>query len=189
MSTRVPTYRLHRQSGQAVVTLTDSATGRRVDKLLGKYNTAASRQEYKRVVVDWEANGRHLPEVQAVADLTIAELIERYWKHVEGYYQHRDGTETGEVQAMRYALRPLNYLHGKLTASTFGPIALKAVRELMVKGYHHPKYGEQKAACRTLANARVKRIRRMFKWGVENELVPPRASGESIALHSRGSPG
>jgi integrase len=42
----------------------------------------------------------------------------------------------------------------------------------MVRGYDHPKYGEQPAICRTRINAHVKRIRRMFKWGVENELVP-----------------
>ena len=38
--------------------------------------------------------------------LSIAELIARYWKHVEDYYRHIDGTPTGEVQAMRYALCP-----------------------------------------------------------------------------------
>jgi integrase len=169
---RVPSYRLHRQSGQAVVTLTDSLTGQRKDRLLGKYGTAASKEEYKRVVLEWEANGRRLPEAAPASDLTIAELIERYWRHVEGYYRHADGTPTGEVQAMRYALRPLNYLHGQTLAADFGPAALKAVRELMVKGFQHPKYGKQRPVCRTQVNARVKRIRRMFKWGVENDLVP-----------------
>jgi integrase len=140
--------------------------------LLGKHNTAASRQEYKRVVVEWEANARQLAGATA-SDMTVAELIERHWRHVEDYYKHLDGTATGEVQAMRYALRPLNYLHGKMIAGTFGPIALKAVRELMIRGYTHPKFGEQKPACRTQVNARVKRIRRMFKWAVEEEIVPP----------------
>jgi integrase len=169
---RVPSYRRHKQSGQAIVTLTDAVTGRRRDVLLGKYNTEASREEYKRVVVEWEANGRHLSDATQASDLTIAELIDRYWQHVEGYYRHADGTPTGEVQAMRYALRPLNYLHGQTIAADFGPSALKAVRELLVRGYEHPKYGPQEAACRTVINARVKRIRRMFKWAVESELVP-----------------
>ena len=168
---RIPSYRLHRQSGQAVVTLTDALTDRRKDHLLGKYDTEASRAEYKRVVVEWEANGRRLPDAAHGADLTVAELIERYWRHVEGYYRHADGTPTGEVQAMRYALRPLNYLHGRTAAADFGPAALKAVRGLMVQGYDHPKYGPQKALCRTRINAQVKRVRRMFKWAVENDLV------------------
>jgi integrase len=168
----VPAYRLHKQSGQAIVTLVDAATGRRRDRLLGRYGTAASKAEYKRVVLDWEANGRCLPDAAAAADLTVAELIGRYWQHVQTYYRRPDGSPTGEVQCFRYALRPLAHLHGQTLVSDFGPAALKAVRELMVKGYEHPKYGPQKAHCRTRINAQVKRIRRMFKWGVENELVP-----------------
>jgi integrase len=170
---RIPSYRLHRQSGQAVVTLTDAVTGRRKDHLLGKHGTKASKEEYQRVVLQWEANQRRLPAAEAAADLTVTELIDRYWKHVEEYYRHADGTPTGEVQAMRYALRPLNHLHGPAQAAQIGPGALKAVRELMVKGYDHPKHGPQKALCRTRINAQVKRIRRMYKWAVENELLPP----------------
>jgi hypothetical protein len=30
---------------------------------------------------------------------------------VESYYRNEDGTPTGEVQAMRYALRPLKHVH------------------------------------------------------------------------------
>jgi integrase len=169
---RVPSYRLHRQSGQAIVTLTDAVTGRRKDHLLGKYNTLASKEEYKRVVLEWEARGRRLPEAGRAVDLTVAELIARYWRHVEEYYRHADGTPTGEVQAMRYALRPLNHLHGPMSVVDFGPSALKAVRELMVHGYTHPNYGPQKPLCRTRINAQMKRIRRMFKWAVENDLAP-----------------
>src|SRR5579871_5005605 len=120
---RIPSYRLHRQSRQAVVTLTDGVTGQRKDFLLGKHNTAASRQEYKRVVLDWEARGRRLPDAVQVSELTVAELIARYWRHVEAYYRHADGTPTGEVQAMRYALRPLNHLHGAMLVTEFGPSA------------------------------------------------------------------
>lgn len=169
--TRQPSYRLHRQSGQAIVTLVDSHTKQRHDCLLGKYDTDASRAEYKRVVVEWEAAGRRLPPPDD-GDLTVAELALRYWKFVEEYYRRADGSETGEAYAIAYALRPLKFLHGHTTARDFGPSALKAVRELMVTGYEHPEFGEQSPICRTHINARVKRIRRMFRWGVENELVP-----------------
>ena len=54
--TRVPSYRRHKQSGQAIVTLTDALTGRRRDVLLGRHGTKASKEEYRRVVLDWEAN-------------------------------------------------------------------------------------------------------------------------------------
>jgi integrase len=168
---RVPSYRRHKQSGQAIVTLTDAVTGRRRDVLLGRHGTKASKDEYKRVVLEWEANERRLPGAAPTSDLTLAELIRQYWQHVEAYYRHEDGSPTGEVQAMRYALRPLNHLHGQTEARHFGPSSLKAVRELMVRGYEHPKYGAQPPLCRTRINAQVKRIRRMFKWAVENELT------------------
>jgi hypothetical protein len=80
---RIPTYRLHKQSGQAVVTLSDGLGGRR-DVLLGKHGTAASRAEYARVIAEWEAGGRRLPQTLAtVADLTVNEVAARFWQHAE----------------------------------------------------------------------------------------------------------
>jgi integrase len=171
-SIRVPSYRKHKQSGQAVVTLTGPGGSRR-DVLLGKYGTKESRQEYARVIAEWEIAGRQLPRgtANAIADLTIAELIARYWTFVKGYYRRPDGTETKEVSGFLYALRPLNFLYGGTLTKDFGPLALKAVRDLMIRGYEHPKYGMQSALSRGVINQRVKRIRRMFRWATENELV------------------
>src|SRR5207249_121418 len=76
----VPSYREHKQSGQAIVTLTDGAGGRR-DVLLGKHGTAASLAEYHRVVTEWEAAGRSVPTAPAAADITIAELLARFLEH------------------------------------------------------------------------------------------------------------
>ena len=56
----IPSYRLHKQSGQADVTLTDPI-GRRRDVLLGPHVTPESRAEYRRVLAEWEAAGRSLP--------------------------------------------------------------------------------------------------------------------------------
>ena len=54
-SLRVPSYRLHKPSGRAVVTL----GGR--DHYLGRYGSAASKREYERLVAEWLANHRSLP--------------------------------------------------------------------------------------------------------------------------------
>ena len=54
VSHRVPSYRRHKPSGQAVVTI----SGR--DIYLGKWNTAASRAEYDRLIGEWLAGGRCL---------------------------------------------------------------------------------------------------------------------------------
>ncbi|OAI39144.1 hypothetical protein AYO40_06030 [Planctomycetaceae bacterium SCGC AG-212-D15] len=162
---RDPKYRLHRHSGQAIVTLRDAGNGRRRDFLLGEYDSKESKKEYDRLIDEWKDNKRRLPVEEVVVDLTVAELIDSYWKHVESYYRHLDGTPTGEQQCFTYALRPLNHLHGPAPVREFGPLALKDVRELMVVGYKHPEYGPQPPICRTPINARVKRIRRMFKVG------------------------
>ena len=49
---RIPSYRLHRPSGQAVVTL----NGR--DRYLGEWNSESSKEEYDRVVGEWLAQSR-----------------------------------------------------------------------------------------------------------------------------------
>src|SRR5262249_9217988 len=128
----IPAYRLHKQSGQAIVTLTDGLGGRR-DALLGKYGTAESRAEYARVLAEWEANGRRLPPSTAVAsDLAVNELILAYWKHAEGYYR-KNGAPTKQLDRVRRALRPVKELYGHTPARDFGPLALKAVRQRMIE--------------------------------------------------------
>jgi len=53
---RTPAYRKHKASGQAVVTI----DGR--DVYLGPYGTDASYREYDRILAEWLANGRRLPD-------------------------------------------------------------------------------------------------------------------------------
>src|SRR5687767_11996289 len=49
---QVPSYRRHKQSGQAIVTLS------RKDHLLGTYGTKESRTSYDKLISEWVANGR-----------------------------------------------------------------------------------------------------------------------------------
>jgi len=156
----IPAYRRHRQSGQAVVTLRD-ALGSRRDVLLGKYNTARSRAEYVRVIAEWEANRRRLPASEsAAAGLTVNELALAYWKFAESYYGFE--RRTGTAFNLRDAIRILRQLYGHTTAAEFGPLALKACRVEMVK----------KDWSRNYVNAQVDRIRRIFRWGASEQLVP-----------------
>src|SRR5579864_3419291 len=78
----VPSYRKHKQSGQAVVTLPDGLGGRR-DVLLGKHGTAASRAEYARRIAEWEANGRTLPAVADERCLNVNELLVAFFKYAD----------------------------------------------------------------------------------------------------------
>jgi integrase len=171
-SPKIPSYRLHKPSGAAVVTLCDHS-GSRHDVRLGKYGSPESRAEYARVIAEWETNGRRLvaPEVSS-GDITIAELVTRFWPHAEGHYRRADGIATNELADFKYSLRPLVHLYGHTPVRDFGPLALKAVRQLMIDGYAHPRYGPQQALCRNVINQRIGRIRRLFKWAVEQELAP-----------------
>ncbi len=168
---RIPTYRLHKQSGQAVVTLPDGLGGRR-DFTLGEYGTSESRAEYARLLAEWEANGRRLPQPTATPDLSINELIVRFWPFVEAHYRRPDGTPTTEQEDYKFSLRPLKHLYGHTPAKDFGPRSLKAVRQLLVEGYEHPEFGPQQPLARSVVNQRVGRIRRLFKWAVAEELIP-----------------
>jgi integrase len=42
----------------------------------------------------------------------------------------------------------------------------------MIEGYDHPKYGPQAPLSRGVVNQRSGRVKRAFKWAVENEMVP-----------------
>src|SRR5262249_36585494 len=104
--------------------------------------------------------------------LTLAELLARFTAHAEGYYRRPDGQATSEVSEFTYSLRPVNHLFGTTAAEDFGPLRLKAVRDLMAWGYVHPAYGEQAPLCRSLVNKRVRRVVHVFRFGVSEELVP-----------------
>lgn len=156
MSVRIPSYRFHKASGQAIVTLSGH------DVYLGPFDTTHSHQAYERVVAEWLANGRQIVTPKRVVRFHVDELLAAYLSFAESYYS-RDGKPTSEYVAMRDAVKPVRALYAKSLVSDFGPLALKAVREVMI---------QQKLA-RKHINQRVNRVRRVFKWGVENELVPP----------------
>lgn len=159
----IPTYRRHRQSGQAVVTLTDQLSGRRKDVLLGTYGSRASKEEYGRIIQQWEASKGRLLD-QPAPDLTINELILSFVEqHVATHYRDADGKPTSEQSEFKGALKPLRELFGRERAAEFGPLKLKAVRGRMVNlGWS-----------RRTVNQRSWRVKKMFRWAVENELIPP----------------
>jgi site-specific recombinase XerD len=160
----VPSYRLHKQSGQAIVTLPDGQGGRH-DVLLGKYDTPESKAEYRRVLAEWEVNGYRPPARAAepsASDLTVNEIILPYWQHVEGYYRQADGRPTSEVHNIKLALRPLKKLYGHTRAYDFDSLALEALREQMIRDGH----------CRNRVNKDVARVKRVFSWAASKRLVP-----------------
>ena len=144
---RIPSYRLHRPTGKGVATF----GGR--DVYFGKFSDPNSRATYDQVLAEWLANGR---AVSSADPLTIAQLIVRYIHHVDARYQ------SNEPANIRHALKPLRILYGTVPVTEFGPKSLKAVRQSFIDA----------KLCRNEINKRVRRIVRLFKWGVAEELVP-----------------
>src|SRR5258708_7456757 len=160
-ASHLPKYRHYKPKDLAVVRL-DSK-----DHYLGRYDSEESREKYRRLVAEWIAGGDSArpcstTSVKPAEGLTVNELILAYARFVDGYYV-KDGRPTIEPSNIRLVLRIVRRLYGSTPATSFGPLALKAVREEMVRAGN----------CRSEINRRVGRIVRMFKWGVSVELIPP----------------
>jgi integrase len=160
-----PSYRRH-SSGQACVTVRD-ATGRRREILLGPWDSPESKAEYARIISELAAHQGRLIEKRndqaASSELTVNALILAFWKHAEQHYGvPKARSASTELLNLRDALRPLRALYGHTRACEFGPAALRTVREKMV----------ETGLSRTTINARINRIRRVFRWGVSVELMP-----------------
>jgi integrase len=94
--------------------------------------------------------------------MTFAALARAFWAHALQHYRDTDGEVTSEIKCLRDALNDPVQLYGETAAVDFGPRALKALREKWIK----------KEFARTTINARVNRIRRVFKWAASEELIP-----------------
>ena len=164
---RTPSYRHHKPSGQAVVTL----DGR--DIYLGRYGTPQSRAEFDRLLAEWLSNGRRLPAPASAhgTDLCVNELSLAYLAFADGYYTKR-GKPTSEPGSIRQTIKPLRQLYGHTLAREFGPLQLKAVRQAMIDA----------GLCRNEVNKRTGRIVRLFKWAVGEGIVPPSLHHGLIAV-------
>lgn len=185
----VPSYRRHKKSGQAIVTLANAA-GIRRDYMLGRFGAAASKAEYRRLLQEWETTGGELPpkpgDDRPHADLTVNELLAAFWRWAQTRYV-KNGKPTTEQNAIRIAMRPVKALYGATLARDFGPLALKAVRKTMqdhkvtrmlkqTDEAGNVRWAEKVLAhgmARKNINKLVERIKAIWKWGVANEMIPP----------------
>jgi integrase len=128
------------------------------DCYIGKFGTPESHAEYDRLIAEWLANGRRLPGTGALDGITVNEVASAYWRWAVAYYRWdpRDG------QCLKCVLSILKNLYGHTPASDFSPRALKACRQRMI----------EKDWSRTYTNSQVNRLRRVFRWAAEEELLP-----------------
>ena len=132
----VPSYRLHKPTGQAVVTVR-TATSERRDVYLGTYDSSESRREYARIVAELASGpARSAAPTASGSGLTVDEVLLAFWHHVEQHHRTPDGKPTTEVEEIRRSVVPLRKLYGHTPAAEFGPKSLAGVRRGLVPHAH-----------------------------------------------------
>ncbi|MEM9367354.1 MAG: site-specific integrase [Planctomycetota bacterium] len=161
LTRRVPSYRHHKASGQAVVKI----DGREI--YLGEFDSKASRDKYDQLVGQLIARRTlalkgTLDRNELSKSVRVADLVVAFWKEKRSYYM-KDGKPTSEHCSFRMVIKSMTVPFRDLPADEFGPLMLKGIREQWVeRGY-----------VRSSINRSQRRLVAIFKWGVENELVHP----------------
>jgi integrase len=128
---------------------------------LGPYNSAESKEAYRRIVAEWSNQSKPVsdpPAVIAQSMLTVSEALIQYKAHAERYYQSR------EIDNLKEALRPMREKFGYLPMCDFGPMQLRVLRNRWI----------EEGLARNTINARVIRIKRFFRWACSYELIETR---------------
>ena len=155
---KLPSYRLHKSTGQAVVTL-----GKK-DYYCGKFGTDESIAEYEQLLARWlMRNYKPAPPVEVETEqqeqqpenITVADAAKRYREHVASC---RSKVEQAHVKGMLKAVEKL-YSH-KRTAN-IGPAQLRRIRRLMLS----------QNWCQNYVNQQIGRVKLWFNWLAEESLI------------------
>ena len=147
MPRRIPSYRLHRPSGQAVVTL----DGR--DHYLGLYGTEASRRKYDQLIAAWLL-GQPMPG-PAPGGASVAEIVARY---------------TAPTPVAALACRLLAARCGMERAADFTPGALNRWRNWLRDEV--PRDGGRRGYAPSTCNKLLGCVKELFRWAATEDLVP-----------------
>ncbi len=153
---KVPSYRRQRKptGDLAFVVLNGQRT------YLGDWNTTESREAYRRVVAEFLATGQVRPVEPEL--VRVVELIAKFMGWAETYYVRPNGQRTTSTENYKIAFRPLRALYSSAFVSEFTPAMLKVVREQYIGT----------GMCRGVVNQLTGLVKRLFKWGVSEGLVP-----------------
>ena len=117
-----------------------------------------SKAEYARVTREWLVGGGGTSE----NDLTIVELLSAVLRHAKTYYLDAEGNPTSELATFGTLVTRLRSTYGRTAAIEFGPLRLTAFRQSLV----------DHGLSRRVINRSISRVRQIFKWGAENDLIP-----------------
>jgi len=160
-----PRYRLHRRSGQAVVTFPKPFKGRR-DHYLGPFGTRRtspeSWQRYDQLIAEWLLWKDRPGDTTETVDYITVGRVADLWLTEAGRRYVKNGTATPQLGRVKLALGPLCRLYSTTRATAFGPRQLLAVREAMIAlGW-----------ARSTINSCVGVIKTMFAWAATIDHIP-----------------
>lgn len=131
---------------------------------LGVYNengpSLEAEENRLRLWAEYQAKRGPDPKEIDKEEISIVVLVKRFLEYAKTIYV-KNGRSTGSYERFRVTVRPLVKMYGDFPVTEFGPLCLKAVRNVFI---------EQGLGRKTI-NCRVGLIRQIFQWGVENELV------------------
>lgn len=149
-----PSLKHHKHTNQAYVLL----DGRR--HYLGKFGLPETDRAYHRLIAEWITAGYRLPVPEE--KITVLEVADAYTDYARQYYVDKDGKPSEQNARIRAAFIDLLALYGDVPAVTFGPKALRAVRQVWI---------DRGIAISTM-NGYDSTIKHMFKWAVAHEMIP-----------------
>jgi integrase len=141
------------------------------------HDRAEAERRYGRWLMEFYARNPSTPGPPGIRDITVSQLADAYLEHADTYYR-KHGKPTSEVNTVEQVVKFLVSLHGRTVANDFRPLALKSVRQAMIDAGLSRKH----------INRQVSRIRRIWRWGVEQEFVKPDtlAALEAVAPLAKG---
>jgi len=125
----------------------------------GTFGTSEAEENYRRFKIALLENPTLLPvQGNKVGDVLVSELATGFLTHIE------PRTNKTDLWHFKRAIGFLAELYGGLPVNEFSPKKLMLVRSQMVR---------TGTLCRKTINKYIVKIRRIFKWGVVEEVVPP----------------
>lgn len=152
---RLPTYRLHKASGRAVIQWRP-LFGPNPHYLPGKFGSPESLEAYEhiRATILASIHGKPAPPKPIPKHGSVTTLAAAFLDWAKGYC-----TKT-EYDNFRHAVKLLLSTHGSLKAASFGPVELVACRAAAPRNWS-----------RQHVNRQTQRIRRVFRWGAQSGYV------------------
>ena len=122
----------------------------------GVWGSPEAEKSYKRFIVALLENPALPLRMDKDTDVLVSELVNAFLDSIESR------TDRTEYKHFKYAIGYLAEVYGELAVNEFSPKKLKVVRSQMVK---------TGTLCRRTINRYIGKVRRIFTWGVGEEIV------------------